>query len=202
MNILKQSLAPCFVCTYSILALTLSSGCTSTLKTSSFSEAAQQDRHTNTAKQLNDAGLKLLEDEQFDQAEQKFREAIDQDLYYASPHNNLGLILMQKKEYYKAAWEFRTAAKLAPNTSEPRANLGLLYENIGRLDAAINTYEDALEIDSSNYAAMKHLARAYVKSKKHNDKLNDLLPQFKDLPIDKQWDYWVRGQIVRFGRKK
>lgn len=162
----------------------------------------QPARNPLTAKKLNDQGLRKLEDGDKEGAEKSFRAAIEQDLYYVPAHNNLGLVLLKKGEYYDAAWEFHTAAKLAPEQSEPRANLAALYEEIGRLDDAIAEYESALDIDPDNLAAMRHLARACVKAGRKDEKTRNLLERLTTHPDGDQWDYWVRGQIIRFGRSE
>lgn len=87
-----------------------------------------------------------------------------------------------------------------PDAPEPRDNLGLLYEALGRLDRAIGEYQAVLEIDPDRLVTMQHLARAYVKAGKKGDELKNLLEQLLATPQDKQWDVWVRGQMIRVGR--
>jgi Flp pilus assembly protein TadD len=144
--------------------------------------------------------LALIKTQDLQGAEEKFREALEHDLYYAPAHNNLGLVLLQTERYYESAWEFDYAAKLAPESPEPRQNLGLLYENLGHVDQAAETYEAALEIDPDNVVAMRHLARAYVKNDRKDDLLKRLLEKLLMIPSDHQWDVWIRGQLVRLGR--
>lgn len=159
-------------------------------------------RDTLKAQAFNDEGLRLIEEGEFDVAEAKFRAALAHDVYYASAHNNLGLVLLRSNRHYEAAWEFQYAAKLAPRTAEPRGNLGILYENIGRLDQAISEYEQALQIDPDSVETMGHLARAYVKTGQKKAELAKLLDDLLLLSDDGQWDFWVRGQLIRLGRSK
>jgi tetratricopeptide (TPR) repeat protein len=161
-------------------------------------DRSQQD--CRSAQRLNDAGLQWIEEGRVKEAEKKFRQSLEHDLYYAPAHNNLGLVLMRTERHYEAAWEFDYAAKLAPHAVEPRQNLALLYENLGRLDEAISEYENALEIDSQNAVTMRHLARAYVKVGRKDEKLGSLLDKLAHIPGDEPWDRWVRGQIIRLGR--
>jgi len=157
-------------------------------------------RDSQRAQSLNDQGLLLVEKDNLEKAEQAFREALEQDLYYAPAHNNLGLVLLQTQRYYEAAWEFDYAAKLSPHAIEPRQNLGLLYENLGQLDRAATEYEAALEIDPNHVVAMRHLARAYVKAGRQDSGLRDLLERLLHIPSDREWDLWIRGQLIRLGR--
>ncbi|MBI4717929.1 MAG: tetratricopeptide repeat protein [Planctomycetes bacterium] len=158
-------------------------------------------RHALDARQLNEAGLRFVEKGDWENAERRFREALEQDLYCVAAHNNLGLVLLRTRRHYEAAWEFEYATKLVPSAGEPRANLGLLYENIGRLDRAAEAYEEALELDPGNLATMRHLARTYVKADRHDDRVKQLLERLLGTTdVEPAWDYWVRGQLIRVGR--
>ena len=158
------------------------------------------DRDSLTAQRLNRKGLVAIEQSDLKRAEERFREALEHDLYYAPAHNNLGLVLLRTEQYYEAAWEFDYAAKLAPGAAEPRQNLGLLYEHLGHVDRAIKEYEAARELEPENAVTMRHLARAYVKTDRNGDTLKELLEKLLHIPSDKQWDTWARGQLIRLGR--
>ncbi len=162
--------------------------------------STEYQKNSLQAHRQNAQGLALIGDNDLDAAEETFRASLASDLSYSPAHNNLGLVLLRKKRYYEAAWEFDCAAKLAPNATEPRENLALLYENLGRLDQAIEGYEAVLEIDPNDLVAMRHLARAYVRAGKKPRRLKELLESLLLIPSDKQWDVWVRGQIIRLGR--
>lgn len=181
-----------------VVALT---GCASSADRLAYRTAPERGRSDSlSAQRLNDAGLTLIEDGEFEKAEGKFRDALAQDLYHAPAHNNLGLVLLHTERHYEAAWEFEYAAKLAPNAVEPRQNLGLLLEEIGRIDRAIEEYESALTLDPNDAVSMRHLARAYVKSGEKQRRLKDLLEKLLLIPNDHQWDAWIRGQLIRVGR--
>jgi tetratricopeptide (TPR) repeat protein len=176
-------------------------GCASSSPRSTLSNTPSHTaQDSQAARHLNAEGLSLVEADNLEAAEDRFRQAIQNDLYYAPAHNNLGLVLMQLDNHYEAAWEFQSAAKMMPHAPEPRNNLGLLYENLGRLGPAITAYEAALEIDPANIVAMRHVSRVYVKSGRSNDKLKDALETMLSIPDSGQWDYWARGQLVRLGR--
>jgi tetratricopeptide (TPR) repeat protein len=76
----------------------------------------------------------------------------------------------------------------------------LAYENAGRLSQAIDEYESALQLQTDHAVAMRHLARAYVKTGRTDDRLTRLLERLLLSPGDPQWDRWARGQLVRIGR--
>ena len=185
-----------------LLLLASQSACSGTQRNGYRTLPGRATRNTAKDQMLNDKGLRLIEEDQVEEAESKFRAALEHDIYYAPAHNNLGLVLLRSNRHYEAAWEFQYAAKLTPRTAEPRANLGLLYEHIGRLDQATSEYEKALEIDPDNVEAMGHLARAYVKSKRQDAELVGLLEKLLLVSEDSQWDYWARGQLIRLGRSE
>jgi Tfp pilus assembly protein PilF len=158
-------------------------------------------RNTFVAQTLNAEGLRYIEKAELHHAERKFREALDQDLYYPPAHNNLGLVLLQMKRYYEAACEFEFAAKLAPRAVEPRGNLGVLYEQVGMLDKGMAEYEAVLQVDPNHLETMQHLARAYVKAGREDGTLRGLLERLILVSEDEHWNHWARGRIIRLGRK-
>jgi Flp pilus assembly protein TadD len=157
-------------------------------------------RDAHAAQRLNEEGLRLIEQSDHERAEERFRRAIEADIYYPAAHNNLGLACLKAGRHYEAAWEFQYAAKLSPKSSEPRSNLGTLYEHIGRMDLAVDEYEAALEIDPSHMEAMRHLARAYIKTDQNRANARSLLERLLLVSDDEQWDSWARGQLIRLGR--
>lgn len=184
-----------------VWTLALAGGCAPGTTRLSYRTAPEPARRDSlSAQRLNDEGLEFVEDGKIGKAEEKFREALVQDLYHAPAHNNLGLVLLRTNRHYEAAWEFEYAAKLAAHAVEPRQNLGLLFEELGRIEMAIDEYESALTIDPSDATAMRHLARAYVKSGQKKKRLKELLEKLLLIPNDHQWDAWIRGQLIRVGR--
>ncbi|MBN1513545.1 MAG: tetratricopeptide repeat protein [Phycisphaerae bacterium] len=152
------------------------------------------------AQRCNARGLQHVEQQEYPEAEEAFRAALEADLFYPAAHNNLGLVLLQQKRFYDAAWEFQFAMKLAPRSAEPRSNLGLVMEHVGRLDEAEGYYKDALSIEPENVAVMGHLARVYVKTQKQPAELETLL---KDLALRSEgedWQVWARQQLLKLGR--
>jgi len=176
-------------------------GCSAKQRGPSYQTVSQPPYQDSIAAQrLNDQGLAFVRKGDVKDAERKFREALEKDLYYAPAHNNLGLTLLESQRHYEAAWEFDYAAKLMPHAPEPRQNLGLVYESLGHLDEAITEYENALRIDPQNAVAMRHLARTCVKADQKGEKLKSVLEKLLLVSSDQQWDVWVRGQLIRLGR--
>lgn len=113
------------------------SGCTTATNKSGFPADGRPIKSNNqAAREANERGLALVEQDKFDLAEGAFREAIGHNFQYTAAHNNLGLVLLQKGKAYEAATELRTAESLDPAAAEPLRNMELLYECIGRTKQA------------------------------------------------------------------
>lgn len=174
-------------------------GCQSTSKRY---ETVPRPVHRDRAKseQANARGLKLVEAGRTADAEEDFRAALEHDIYNAAAHNNLGLVLMEAGKHYEAAWEFQYAARLVPNAPEPRENLGLLYETLGRFDTAVEAYDDALRVAPNSARAMRYKGRVLAKSGADDKTLIVTLKDILNLPPDRRWDEWARGELVRLER--
>lgn len=153
-------------------------------------------RNTHEAQRLNEAGLAAIEEDDYEEAERLFRNALEADLFYSSAHNNLGLTLVQQGLAYEAAWEFQYAAKLTPSAVQPRNNLGLVMEKVGQLDIAIAHYEQALELEPNSIETMSHLARAHVKAHHATPELRTLLKRIAFQNSEDDWSRWARRQLL------
>ena len=194
----RQCLAPAIV-----LCALLVTGCaTGNHRAGLRHDRASGPQNQQAACSMNEEGLRLLEEGDIEDAEERFRKALDHDLYYAPAHNNLGLTLLDQDEYYEAALEFDFARRLMPRAIEPRNNLGILYEELGRLGRACGEYEAALNLNPDSLITMRHLARAYVKANKKDEKLTTLLEKILLIPDGDAWDLWARGQLIRVGRSE
>ena len=75
----------------------------------------------------------------------------------------------------------------------------LVMEHAGRLDQARDYYQQALEIDPGNMEVMGHLARVYVKTDEHGERLRELLRELALGGGGNDWDVWARRQLLRLG---
>lgn len=159
-------------------------------------------RDSYRAQQLNRQGFALIEEGNFEGAEERFREALEADVFCGPAHNNLGLALLHQGKPYQSAWQFNWAARLMPQSSQPHNNLGLLFEGIGKLDRAMEAYETALQVDSDDLQAVQHLARTLIKAGRNEPKLNELLEAICYRSEEKDWSDWAREQLLRLGRTR
>jgi len=81
------------------------------------------------------------------EAEQQFRKIIELQPKLAEPYYSLGLMLAEDPSREKDSAEaLATAARLAPNNARIRYNYALALRNLGRLDAAANELQAAIQL--------------------------------------------------------
>lgn len=87
------------------------------------------------------------ENNEFRQAEELYRKAIDEGDCVADAHCNLGIIESKKGNSSKAFDCFTRSLKLDPRHTESHYNLGNLYFDLGDFRLARTHYEMAAELD-------------------------------------------------------
>ena len=143
----------------------------------------------------NRRGLALVEQDNLQEAEAAFREAVHADGRYAAAHNNLAIALMHRCRYHAAAVHFDAASKLEPDAIEPLVNLGDLYTTVGWLKEAANLYEEALQLDDGNIEVIGRLAHVYLEVGKEPRVLGQLPGQLAAGPGDQEWKSWAKTRI-------
>lgn len=158
-------------------------------------------RDTDTARRDNAKGLRLLEDEKVEQAEEAFRAALAADVSFGPAHNNLGKALYHQSKLYHAAWEFQYAIKLMPDQPEPRNNLGMVLESIGKLDDAVDRYAEARDRAPDNAQVLGNLARAKYQRGDKDDQMEELLTEVAMKDDRPEWANWARERLaLDYGR--
>lgn len=121
----------------------------------------------------NTAGAESLAAGELDDAEARFRLALEYQPGFAESRANLGLVAFQRNELDDAEGHLRAAIRLDANFDEAWSNLGLVLAAKGQLQAAKRAFETALAIDPGLVAARRNLAdldmRAsnYVEARAH-----------------------------------
>ena len=80
---------------------------------------------------------------------------------FAQYYSNRGLELMQQGSKRQAFLYLRKALALRPGNADLWANLGALYSRYERRDAAEQSYQQALQLDTRHAIAMSNLERLY-----------------------------------------
>ena len=106
----------------------------------------------------NRAGAEHLRANRLDQAEARFRLALEYRSRFAEPHANLGLVAYMRGRLRQAEEHLRTAISLNEDFASAWANLGVVLEQENRNSEARDAYEHALRIDPAEAGARRNLA--------------------------------------------
>lgn len=112
----------------------------------------------------------LEQGENFDEAEQSFRQALKYDTNNGYVHNNLGLVLYYQDKFSAAAEEFEFSINQDDQVASRHINLGLAYSSLRQFVKAETSYKRALKFDPNNeeYQALaKEAARRRQAHQQH-----------------------------------
>ena len=105
-------------------------------------------------------GVILENQNHFEQAITKYRQAIEIDPDYWAALQNLGLLLGRKGDFEQALKFMQRAVALRPDATDSLLPLGDLLRSTGRLDAALDTFR-LVTADSNNAAAQLGIGQVY-----------------------------------------
>ena len=106
----------------------------------------------------NTAGAESLAAGELDDAEARFRLALEYHPGFAESRANLGLVAFERGQLDDAEGQLRAAIRLDANFDEAWSNLGLVLAAKGQLRDAKRAFETALAIDPGLIAARRNLA--------------------------------------------
>ena len=159
----------------------------------------EPNRNSELARHLQKQAIVHLDAGELDAAEDLLKKSLKADVTFGPAHNNLGTIYYRQGKLYLAAWEFEYAAKLMPYLAEPRYNLGMVYEDVGKLDDAIDAYQHAAEAEPNNPVLLGNYARALVKNGDKSEELRETLTKIAMTDSRSEWVEWARAQLARQG---
>jgi Flp pilus assembly protein TadD len=154
---------------------------------------------TTLARQLAARGREFIEQSKWSDAESALLEAIDADVAFGPAHNDLGTVYLHQNNLYQAAWEFQYASKLMPYQPVPRSNLGLVLEEAGKLDDAVDSYDQAIKMQPDNPQFVGNSARARIRRGDKDAKVRDLLTKVVSNDTRADWVLWAREKLVLMG---
>lgn len=160
--------------------------------------AQASDRNAELASELNDKAVKLINNNKLDEAIKILNKSLDADDMFAPTHNNLGYIYLKKKQFYNAACSFEAVIKLNPLAPEPRYNLGLVYERAGRLDEAVDRYDQAHRFSPANPQFLAALINARLKRGDRDKEITQLLQELVLKETRPEWREWAEKKNALF----
>ena len=99
---------------------------------------------------LYNQGMMLLQGGMFDDAEERFRSAVEVNPKYALALNNLGSIRLLQGRHAEALSYFQQAFRADPRCLEAARNLATGLQNLDRLDEAAAMFERLAKLDPKN----------------------------------------------------
>jgi serine/threonine protein kinase/tetratricopeptide (TPR) repeat protein len=137
--------------------------------------------------------------EDYDNAAEDFRKALDLNPTLPWPHHNLGVIYLNRSETKRAIEEFQKAAELDPSEARHHTSLGGAYRQAKDYKAAVASYTEAIRLDKKSAVAWQGRAIAYVALKKYDLAIDDYSEAIGLLPGKKV--LWLGRGMARHERK-
>ena len=116
----------------------------------------------NKSRVQNNLGKAYLEVEQWDQARDKFIEAIRLDPKNQEALNNLGNAYQREARYDLAVKYYEEVLRLNNNNPLGHNDLGVAYQNLGKTDLAIREFLEAIRLDPDYTDARNNLGNIYL----------------------------------------
>jgi tetratricopeptide (TPR) repeat protein len=105
-------------------------------------------------------------------AEQTYRQAIQSGIESPQFHMNLGIISWHKKDFTHAEKELQSAVRLDPSNVTALYHLGNVYRARGDLQKAMQQYQQALKINPNYVYALNGLGMTYASLKREQEALD------------------------------
>jgi Tfp pilus assembly protein PilF len=117
----------------------------------------------------NAAGARLLAKGHLDDAEARFRLALEYHPRFSDAHANLGVVALHRGDPAMAEVHLRRATRLNEDFAIAYANLGVALERQERPEEAETAYEAALAVDPGIVHARMDLARLLVRQSRFRE---------------------------------
>ena len=127
-----------------------------------------EDSADDAALALYRVGEQQLQDAQWEQAAQSFRQALALDAQFAEAHANLGYVLDQVGEHAPAESCYRRALELAPDNATLHLNLGAMLALQKRHAEAQDCYAAALALEPQSSACWSNLGALNLNLKRED----------------------------------
>jgi len=106
----------------------------------------------------NRAGAEHLRAGRLDEAEARFRLALEYHPAFSEPHANLGVVALERGDLVSAEAHLRSAIRLREDFAQAWGNLGVVFDRTHRGAEAVRVFERALSIDPGIASIRRNLA--------------------------------------------
>ena len=148
----------------------------------------------------NAEGAQLLAEGELDDAEARFRLALEYNKRFSEPHANLGAVALRRGNLDQAESHLREAIALNPDFAEAYANLGIVHEQRDRKAQARQAYKKALSIQPGLAAPRHNLSVLLLGADEHEAARAHLLRLVQVTPDDPFAHSLLAYADVRLGR--
>jgi len=100
--------------------------------------------------------------QQPEKAIRHFERALELDPNYAIAYNDITVPYLELGDFEKALWAINQYIFLSPNDANPHDTKGIMLGEMGELDKAIESFQRALDIDSTFYSSSEYLGYMYI----------------------------------------
>ena len=104
-------------------------------------------RYPHNAFLLNEFGNQLLEAGRVNEAELRYRQAVDIDPQFVMAWNNLGVARSALGKLKGAKGAYERAVRISPTYALAYYNLGVAHDAMGHYEKAVKNYERAIQLD-------------------------------------------------------
>lgn len=116
---------------------------------------------TNLTAYIITEGDRLFKQTFFNEAADRYREALFINPSNSLAHHNLANALVKLGHLPEAVTQFEEALRLDPEYPLARFNLGNALFELGRMEEAVSQYREALRLDPENLSAAINMGRAF-----------------------------------------
>ncbi len=152
------------------------------------------------AQRHNDVGTELLATNRLDDAEARFRLALEYHPHFAEAHLNLGLVLLARGRLTEAGEHLLTAVELDEDYAEAHGNLGVYYLLVGDAARAEQSFVAALAIDPGLREPRLNLAELWITQERYREARAQLLRLVQVAEDDLLAHAWLAYCDQRLGR--
>lgn len=148
---------------------------------------------------FNNLGLAYFELEEFEAAKENYLRAIELNPAYAEAHFNLGNLLASQKHHREAIQAFDRVIELNPANAKAWHNRGAAQEQLGELEAAEESYRQALAADPKYRDVLSNLG--LVMTVRGRTEGIAILEELLEKSPDSAEEHWNLGiALLRLGQ--
>jgi tetratricopeptide (TPR) repeat protein len=179
------------VCAACVVFGMVAGACT---RSTSSSEVREQ------AYRSNNRGIALLEQFNYPEAAEAFRQALQIDSSIANAHVNLGLALLYAQDLQGAAREAAEAARLLPSAPQPPYILGLIARAENRTADALREFERVKQVDAADVGTNVNLGQIYLEERRYPEAIAALRTAYDAEPYNVTAAYNLGLALTRSGQ--